>query len=115
MKPFDLEAAKRGEPIVNKEGRKVHFVGTTLNGAVVAEDDRGNFHWHHPNGNVVGYPQNALTLYMAPKKKTVWVNLYESFSGVREGFHYDSELEATLAAGKAARIGGKSYPVEIEE
>lgn len=26
MKPFDLEAAKRGEPIVTRDGRKVKFV-----------------------------------------------------------------------------------------
>mgnify|MGYP007026933422 CR=1 FL=1 len=51
---------------------------------------------------------------MAPRRKSVWVNLHESNSEVRERFQCESELEATLAVGGAARIGGKSHPVEVD-
>lgn len=29
MKPFDLEAAKRGEPIITRDGVEAHFVAHT--------------------------------------------------------------------------------------
>ena len=28
MKPFDLEAAKRGEPIITRDGVEAHFVAS---------------------------------------------------------------------------------------
>lgn len=97
MKPFDLEAAKRGDPIVADVDQKILFIGLDSSGNVVAEDSDG---W------LVKYrPQN---LFMAPKKRTVWVNLYQ---------YFDTEEDADAAHTIAdfQRIGCKAYPVEIEE
>ena len=30
MKPFDLEAAKRGEPIITRDGVEAHFIAQPL-------------------------------------------------------------------------------------
>lgn len=101
MKPFDLEAAKRGDPIVTEDNEKVLFIGLDSNGNVVAEDSEG---W------LIKYRTTGI--FMAPKKRTVWVNLYPDFRC--SAYHYETEKEAD-DCGLSARIGGKAYPVEIEE
>lgn len=40
-KPFDLEAAKRGEPMQDYDGNVARFVGTKRDGGVVVELDGG--------------------------------------------------------------------------
>ena len=103
MKPFDLEAAKRGDPIVTSKGKILQFIGVDSKGDVVGEDAEGTIsrHRHHD-------------ILMPPTKRIVWVNLYKDGS---TRYWYDSEEAANkkviLSAGE--RIGGKAYPVEIEE
>ena len=111
MKPFDLEAAKRGEPIqccgmsakfIAHEPeaspyQRVIFLGHGTQVYAVDENGGGSHH----------------KLTMAPKKRTVWVNFYEQIA-----YHYDSEQEADSDASqftKMKRNGDKAYPVEIEE
>lgn len=113
MKPFDLEAAKRGEPIVTRDGRAAKFIAHVpeLNFPVLVLLDVGLWQARKDGTSNVGV---HVDLFMAPKKRTVWVNLYRS--AFREGYHYDTEIEADAAASDAhKRIGGKAYPVEIEE
>ena len=101
MKPFDLEAAKRGEPIVNSNGRPLHYIGVDTTNTIVLEDSL--------NGWI--YRAEAECVFMAPKKRTVWVNM-----------HPDCEVASWYATkaladmwGIEPRIGNKAYPVEIEE
>ena len=102
MKPFDLEAAKRGDPIINKYGFECYFIGVNKNGYVVCEIEGGHLiHYHDTD------------LFMAPKKRTVWVNLWHSG-------HYDARDTEAAADDMAyttfgERVGGKAYLVEIEE
>ena len=118
MKPFDLEAAKRGEPIVTRNGHEAKFIAhvpelakahrvlyTVPNNDYAlscAEDGR-----HYTSS------QSSYDIFMAPKKRTVWVNLYPRKSLVCNEW-YDSEREANIYC-TTDRIGGKAYPVEIEE
>lgn len=101
MKPFDLEAAKRGEPIFNERGKIRLFVGVDSAGYVVVEDLMGA---------LIRY--SADSLFMAPKKRTVWVNFFEPSMAC---FFYASEDLADAGYESCKRIGGKAYPVEIEE
>lgn len=98
MKPFDLEAAKRGEPICLYDGEKVHFVGLSAMGAVVYEKKNGDL-----------FSCDPALVKMAPKKRTVWVNLYSS--AVFDS--WDSESRARSVAGHNAIA--IAVPVEIEE
>ena len=98
MKLFDLEAAKRGEPIVNRLGEKIYFVGMKRNGDVVVELVTGETSQY-----------SRCRLYMAPKKRTVWVNLY----GYCCASYHDTQEEADKAS-QGRRIG-KAYSIEIEE
>ena len=97
MKPFDLEAAKRGDPIVTEDNEKVLFIGLDSNGNVVAEDSEG---W------LIKYRTTGI--FMAPKKRTVWVNLYQIF-------YTEENADAADTISDRQRFGGKAYPVEIEE
>jgi hypothetical protein len=98
MKPFDLEAAKRGEPITT-QGEELFYVGLDRKGNIVTEDSFGDFEVFMP-----------WQLYMVSIKRTVWVNLY-SHSGAS---FYNTQDEANLR-GSGDRLGGRAWPLEIEE
>ena len=116
MKPFNLEAAKRGDPIVTRDGRKAKFIAhvpeadpsfklaVLIDGEIFTFAEAGNY-WSDKK-------DSTLDLFMAPKKRTVWVNLFETVA-----YHYDSNEDADTDAIQFSwkRIGGKAYPVEIEE
>ena len=117
MKPFDLEAAIRGEPIQTRKGEPARFiahvpeaatykVAALINEGIETFTEEGT----HCKGRETGFD-----LFMAPRNRTVWVNLYAHLSGVNNfGYFYRSEDDADEAA-SPGRIGGKAWPLEIEE
>jgi len=121
MKPFNLEDAKRGEPIVCRDGTPAKFIAHVPE----ANDGRrlivliSNFIFtHFENGRE--YPSDTdRDLFMAPKKRTVWVNFYYSSIGHPVAFCKNSQVEAdeehSIYSHKDKRIGNRAYPVEIEE
>ena len=115
MKPFDLEAAKRGEPICTRDGRDVKFIAHVPETMphfrlIVLIKDCINF---FPETGIAATTGNCVSdLFMKPKKKTVWVNLYRKGTAN----YHPSEDEANLKANKhLPRIGDCAYPLEIEE
>lgn len=118
MKPFDLEAAKRGEPVCTRDGtpvqQLVHFpeggrvnkIAALFGGVINVYDDQGRYY-----GDEVHV--SARDLFMATRKRTVWVNLR------KEGLacHYKSECEADEAYNsyETQRIGNRAWPLEIED
>ena len=100
MKPFNLERAKAGDPICSASGQIHYFVGVRRDGAIVTELGTG--------GYVSSYQPNDL--FMAPKKRTVWVNLYSNAHAI----HFYTEEQANSSTYSINRIGGKAYPVEID-
>ena len=108
MKPFDLEAAKRGDPICLADGQIVDFIGVDSKGYIVVESD---LNW----ANRIDCFYSG-ELHMAPKKRTVWVNLYpvNHLRRTHEAHGFATE-EIAKRNSDWSRIGGKAYPVEIEE
>jgi len=124
MKPFDLEAAKRGDPIVCRDGTPAKFIAhvpeaheacsrlvVLAGGEVFVLRENGTF-W-------VDDSPHDFDLFMAPKKRTVWVNFYEVTNTAK---HFSTEEEAeqrvTCIDHQSKirwRIGNRAYPVEIEE
>ena len=111
MKPFDLEAAKRGEPIVTRDGREAKFIAHVpeLNFPVLVLLGVGLWQARKDGTSNVGV---HVDLFMAPKNRTVWVNFFEPSMAC---FYYASEDLADAGYESCKRIGGKAYPVEIEE
>lgn len=117
MREFDLEAAKRGDPIVCRDGTPATFIAHVPEAhytqrLVVLVGD--NIYGYLESGQWTGIKNDHADLFMAPKKRTVWVNLYKS----KFAYHCDTEEEANKRAkdtDTANRIGGRAWPVEIEE
>ena len=123
MKPFDLEAAKQGEPIVCRDGTPAKFIAHVPD----ANDARqiivliNNFIFtHYENGKK--YPDDSdRDLFMAPKKRTFWVNLVHPYAGDSSyGYHaaaFRTKEQADDAdrASSFTRIGSRAWLLEIEE
>lgn len=123
MKPFDLEAAKRGEPICTRDGRPAKFIAhvpgsaredqkilVLVDGDIYAHCEDGTFHEErHKSGK---------DLFMAPRKKTLWFNLfiphtnkvepYTEFVGEREKIEPDQNTQES-------KWFIKTFSVEVEE
>ena len=69
MRPFDLEAAKRGEPIEAifsaDSWEFVHFIGVRLDGSVVFENHRG--------GRFYNYPENKIRMAEKPAENFIYL------------------------------------------
>ncbi|WP_331694603.1 hypothetical protein [Pandoraea sputorum] len=102
-KPFDLEAAKAGAALITRDGRAARFV------AYVPEEPHtfrvlahvtGERHTMHfcDNGAFLSGEANRRDLFMAPVKRTVWVNLY----GGERGDDVQVGQQVTYATQEAA-------------
>jgi hypothetical protein len=100
MKPFDIEAAKRGVPITSSDGELWYFVGVNRSFSIVVENSNGDLNTFH-----------TCHLYMVPKKRTVWVNFYPD----GEAYYHYTQKEADGVRRHLDRTGGKAYAVEIVE
>lgn len=117
MKPFDLEAAKRGDPIMTRDGRPVKFIAHV---PYAREGDRvvmlfeDVVLWLGKSGHFyLSKEPHHYDLFMAPRKRTVWVNVYPMTEG-RSCYWYNTEKAANESAG-TLRIGNRAWPLEIEE
>ena len=111
---FDLQEAMAGKPVQTRDGRKVtqlkFFEDVNLN-LIVGVVSKNIWSWDingqldSPRGD------NPLDLFMAPEKKSIWVNVYDgdilvlghsrnkSFDeaklNIHEGFTYIKTIEIT--------------------
>ena len=100
MKPFDLEKALAGEPVVTRSGVPVteiyHFktsrdrfpVRAVVNGGLSSYNTDGRWGITHTNND----------LFMAPVKKQEWVNIHKNDCCYFIGFTvFDNERSAVKA------------------
>jgi len=106
MKPFNLEAAKRGEPICTEDNKPLHFI---------CFDEVSNKIVYGYDGRRVAYTDLVIAetcIFMAPKTRTVWLNYFQLG---RASVYNTKEDADRMIIHPDKRIGGKAYPVEIEE
>jgi hypothetical protein len=111
MKPFNLEEARKGVPICTRDGRPAEFIayvpkGEALSQVIVLVGNK--VFQLSAEGFAFTSLESDIDLFMAPQKRTVWVNFYGSSAE-----HFESEDIANNFA-HAERIGKKAYPVEID-
>ena len=113
LKPFDLDAALAGKPVIMRDGRAIRKVVGYLAELAASKkllviDENGDIRYYIANGKWVANGESGWDLFMAPTERTVWVNAYNRF---------DSEVEADGAASLTftPRVGGKAHKIVIEE
>ena len=118
MKPFDLEAAKRGELIVCRDGTPAKFIAhvpqahpTQRLVVLIGENILG----YLESGSWTGVNEDDTDLFMAPKKRTVWVNFYENNFATFFNTHEEADIDNQQSHFDIDRLGNRAYPVEIEE
>ncbi len=117
MKPFNLEAAINGSPIVTRDGTPVKFVAyvpeaskyyrvvALLNDLIWPYSEAGDW------GNA---GPDSRDLFMVTQKKTIYVNFYPDGSAAWHESLEDAEQGGTTSFGERVQWGGKPYVVEIE-
>lgn len=123
LKPFDLEAAKAGAPVVTRDGRSARIICTDLKNGIYSvialipnEYEGEDFETYTINGKYhCGGFEDCRDLFMAPTKRQGWVNIYKDSVGDTRGcFVYGTQQQAReharIALGYIATI-----PVEWEE
>jgi len=94
MKPFNLEKALAGEPVVTRNGEpvsEVHYFETVTRQYKVFAVVTGEVQSYTESGRYTLRVEHAFDLFMAPVKRVGWVNIYSDRSCL---LIYDSEDEA---------------------
>lgn len=120
MRPFNIEEAKKGKPVVTRKGVPVKIIYWDKKGryplvALVGEEE--NLKGYTLEGNYYPEGESLLDLFMGTEKKEGWINLYESHSSVGrndDGCIYSTEEEAIEHVYKRARYV-KTIKIEWEE
>jgi len=122
MKPFNLEDALAGKPVVTRDGKsvtgfhlfegaksKICLGGVTSTGEILGFTREGLNGLHGDN--------NPGDLFMATTKTTRWVNLYAT--GNNTAYHFPTQEKADEFHESVSilhkRFGNKAHPIEIEE
>ncbi len=124
MKPFNLERAIAGDPLVTRDGREVKEFHYFSHASATLEPVRavvgGSVYGYEPDGSYLSKGHvHCHDLFMASKSRTFYVNIYEerlaSYKGNKSGA-FDSEEEArSNAVNNSAGLLVIASPVVIEE
>jgi len=81
MKPFDLEKAKSGHPLITRDGRKAKFIAHVpecddLYRVLVYVEGAKQVWNFTESGTVIRSSGQPQDLFIAVEKKTGWVNIY---------------------------------------
>jgi hypothetical protein len=111
-KPFNLQEALEGKPVVTRDGRKVKIAGYKPNAQpmhkIVGWANSGSRSWQE-DGTFNGTENHPADLFMAPETMDVWVVVYE-FDGKLLSVTAESEKESDLIH-YSLGPGRKSYGV----
>jgi hypothetical protein len=114
MKPFNLQAAIKGAPVVTRSGLRIidfHYAMHDTTGSPIFAQVEGSSagHWYQLDGNR-GTNDSTLDLFMAPVKKTFYVNFYIGTHSTYHAKEYDARVYAESTSGAWAI----AVPVELE-
>ena len=124
FKPFNLEAAKAGAPIVTRDGTEAKFVThipEASEGFRVVWMQRGIVGCSYENGKLGENIDSRHDLFMKPQKRTVWVNIINPVlnpSIIGPQLHarvYLEEKNAINDSWLMEKVLARAIPIEIEE
>lgn len=101
LKPFNLEQALAGKPVMTREGRKVVHIfyaeEACENSQVICVFETGVVFLYYKDGTYTAYASSLNDLFMAPTKKEGWINVYNVLSLDVTGKNIYPTEEAALA------------------
>lgn len=122
LKPFNLERALAGDSVVTRDGREVygiHVYAGAHYGRVVAQiQDTNSPSLFYPCGSYTNGGESINDLMMAPKIRTVWVNLIPDSNKTAKWFSTEEAANTDhyiMGSPTFPRLGNRAYPIEIEE
>lgn len=119
LKPFNLERALAGDPVVTRDGRKIIEIikfNSDINHPIFAlVENRINAEWRTLEGKYWDNQESESDLFMIPIKKTYWINIYKNEYGIR--LYHDTFFNSKEDAinSKILRNYHSTVHVEIEE
>ncbi|CAB3784583.1 hypothetical protein [Pararobbsia alpina] len=124
MKPFDLEAVKRGEPLVTRKGKAAKFIVHVPEcdpayRVIALVEGQHLTNSYYEDGRIGRPGDSDIDLFMAPKKRTVYVNVYgnrnDLDSGPKLGGFDTEDLARENSIGTVFRVVAVAVPIEIED
>lgn len=110
FKPFDLEAAKAGEPVCTRDGRPARIICFNrvsdkypIIALVMGKENREDVFYYDNNGKDCYNKEKDYDLVMKPKIKTGWINIH------KENGLYETEEDA-----KNNRLNDDFVAVKVE-
>lgn len=116
MKKFNLVEALAGKPVITRDGIPVTQLAVfeaekskyPVRGVLKGDIDG----WTKDGAYGVGVSSSAFDLFMAPEKRTVYLNIYPD-RDTQVAYGYHTELQANNAA-NVHRLTGKAIPFTFE-
>lgn len=111
MKPFDLEAARRGAAVCTRDGRNVRIVCFDMKNKkysiiiLIDDGDEEQLMTYTSDGKYINGEDTDLDLFMKSVKKEGWINIYPQVSGFKlatTSSVYSSEWRAKSVASEGA-------------
>jgi|SRR6478752_9365268 len=127
MKPFDLEKALAGHPLVTRDGRKVldfHYfkVMTQYRFPIYAAiENIGGSYPYFTQFDIEGSEHSGIEesqndLFLASTKKTYWMNIYKDWNGsIILGGNLFESMEEAIDSAKYRHEKIKTISFEVEE
>jgi hypothetical protein len=123
MKPFNLEAAKAGKKLITRDGGDARFIAhlpDAQDGHRIAALANGEVVGMYENGRFLDDEDSTYDLFMAPEKRTLYVNVYASRLNTIQNFGHCSAAFDTHegahdnAKGNGVPVIAVAVPIEIE-
>lgn len=118
-KPFDLEAAKNGAPLVTRDGRKARFIAYVPEAearyvVTVFVEGATSPGFRHEDGILrEDRSPSEHDLFIQVQTKTMYVNLYHERAGIFTAYSFQSEELALANAGRGASAIAQKIEVEL--
>jgi hypothetical protein len=97
MIPFNLEQAIAGKTLITRDGRSVpqffHITARLNDPTPIIAIIEGNTHKLNINGRASDFFDSNEDLFMAPEKKSIWVNIYYLKDSLSIGHYRDTTYE----------------------
>ena len=110
MKPFNLEQARQGKPVVTRDGRPARILAFDRKGTnpiigLVTDIDAEIVYYWYENGRVLADFDGKYDLVMKAEKKEGWVNVYapsRTSYTTTDAIIYETEEKARSCSGNTS-------------